>query len=127
MEGVERGGVVGWLSTDIATAGFFDHLLLAAFVERDPEAYEQWCGDFFDSMNFPHGMHHFGGDGRVPVTYVQSSAGPGHFPVVELLKENAPVGLEVAFSPALVDRVDVVRELVISRVADPPAAAFQPS
>lgn len=124
---LERGGVVGWLSTDIATAGFFDHLLLASLVESDLGAYEEWCREFFGTMSFPHGMNHFGGDGRVPVVYVQSAEEAGHFPVVELLREGEPVGLEVAFASWLVDTVDVSRELVIARVADPPALAFQPT
>lgn len=125
MAGVQRGGVVGWLSTDVATAGFFDHLLLAAFVERNPEAWREWCSEFYGTMGFPHALHHFGGDGRVPFACVQSSAGAGHFPVVELLREGEPVGLEVGFASSLVDSVDVSRELVIARVADPPALALQ--
>ncbi len=122
---VRRGGVVGWVSTDIATAGFFDHDVLAELAARDAEVFEQWCAGFFASMSYPHGFGHFGGDGRAPVVYVQSSAGAGHYPVVEILGDDGPVGLEVAFSPAIVDSVDVSRDLQVTRVVEPSPGVLQ--
>ena len=122
---VERGGVLGWVSTDVATAGFFDYELLSTFAGRDADAFEAWRAGFFARMQFPHGFCHYGGDGRVPLVYVQSSEGGGHFPVSELILDGEPVGLEVAFSPAIVDVIDVSRELRTERITNPEPLVLQ--
>ena len=126
-EGVEWGGVVGWVTTNVAAAGFFDHELLAGLVERDPEGFDAWRQDFFATMQYPHGFVQFGGDGRARVLYVvREEGGGGHFPVCELLLDGKPVGLELAFAPFLVDAVDVDRDLVIERIASPEPLVHQP-
>lgn len=124
-EQVEWGGVVGWVTTNVAAVGFFDHDLLVRLAGRDPAGFEAWRRAFFASMQFPHGFAHFGGDGRAPLLYVLSSEGAGHFPVCELLLDGEPVGLEVAFAPFLVDAVDADRSLVVQRVASPQPLVLQ--
>lgn len=124
-EDVEWGGVVGWVTTNLAAVGFFDHELLAGLVARDPDGFEDWRASFFDRIQFPYGFTQFGGDGRAPVLYVVGAGGGGRFPICELLLGGRPVGLELAFAPFLVDAVDVERELVIERIAGPEPLVHQ--
>ncbi|NNF28370.1 MAG: hypothetical protein HKN73_14190 [Gemmatimonadetes bacterium] len=116
-EGVEWGGVVAWVTTNVAAVGFFDHELLAGLVERDPAGFDAWSRGLFAAMQFPHGFAQFGGDARARLLYVLSEGGGGRFPVCELLLDGRPVGLEVAFAPLLVDAVDVERDVVTERIA----------
>jgi len=124
-EGVEWGGVVGWVTTNVGAVGFFDHERLVSLVERDPEGFEDWRASFFDSMQFPHGFAQFGGDRRVQLLYVLCEGGGGRFPVCELLLDGRPVGLELAFAPFLVHAVDEERALVTERIAGPEPLVHQ--
>lgn len=118
-EDLKQGGVIGWVSTDVATAGVFDYLLLAEFSSKDPEGFEAWRAGFYAAMDWPHGFDSFGGDHRVPLFYAQGLAGGGHFPVSELLADGEPVGVEVTFAPRLIDGIDVGKALSIERMPDP--------
>ncbi|MGI9627421.1 MAG: hypothetical protein ACR2QM_11345 [Longimicrobiales bacterium] len=114
---VERGGVIGWLSTDLATAGIFDYLTMEDLASGDAEGFDAWREDFYASMDWPNGFASFGGDSRVSLFYAQGSAAAGRLLVSELLVEGEAVGVEVAFAPTLMERVDERQDLVIERMA----------
>ena len=108
---VGRGGVGGWVSTDLASIGVFDQALFDSLRFGDPTGYAEWAGTFYDAMDWPHGTNAFGGDSRATVFYVRGDNELGPFPVSELILDGEPVGIEVLFDAKEIEAVDESTEL----------------
>ncbi len=103
---MERGGVAGWISTNLASVCAFDHEVYED-VRTDPTSdFEVWKREFYDKMDPIYGFRSMGEDSRLNIFHARGIENGGHYPISEIFHNGSPVGIEIAFAPRIVDLVD---------------------
>lgn len=93
----KRGQVLGNVSTDMATLGFYDPKAFSALLRAGSEEFFEWGERVLDPNAPTCGVLVYDLKKSAILPYVQSGFGDGTFPVFELLNDGQRVGFEVEF------------------------------